>query len=99
MYGTVARVRLKPGTESAMLALMDEFIARQVPGFVTHYIYRMDKDPNEFITVVIFTSKEAYFANANSSEQNDMYNRMVQLSAGELEWNDGEIIFPPSAAA
>jgi heme-degrading monooxygenase HmoA len=94
MYGTILHVRLKAGAESKLLDLMDEFVARRVPGFVTHYVYRLDRDSNETMTAVVFESKEAYVANANSPEQNDMYQRMVELFDGEPTWYDGEIIYP-----
>jgi heme-degrading monooxygenase HmoA len=92
MYGTISQIRLKAGAEDKMLALMDEFVARQVPGFITHYTYRLDRDPNEYMTAIVFESKEAYFANASSPEQNDMYQRMLELFDGEPTWHDGEIV-------
>jgi len=91
MYGTITRARLQPGAESKLLELMDEFEARQVPGYIGQYTYRMDADPNVYMSAVIFTSKETYFANANTPEQHAFYERMVALFEGEPEWFDGEI--------
>jgi heme-degrading monooxygenase HmoA len=92
MYGTVWRVRLKDGGEEELKALMDEFEARRVPGFVGHYAYRLDSDPNIYMSAVIFADKESYVANANSPEQQVFYQRMAATFAGEPEWFDGEII-------
>ena len=92
MYGKVARLRLKPGVASEISALMDRFNARDVPGAVETYAYQMDRDPNELMIVVLFESKEAYVANANSPEQNAQYLEMRALLAADPEWNDGEII-------
>jgi hypothetical protein len=46
MYGTIQRIRLKEGAEPAYKALMDEFEARLVPGFMGHYMYHLDADPS-----------------------------------------------------
>ncbi len=93
MYGTVARIRIRPGTEAQLNAEMERFQARQVPGFVAEYIYRMDTDPNETYMAVVFESKEAYHANANSPEMDEAYQRLMQLFDGAPEWHDGEIIY------
>ena len=42
MYGTVMRYRLKPGSETAALALSDELAADPPLGFVAAYTYRLD---------------------------------------------------------
>jgi quinol monooxygenase YgiN len=52
----------------------------------------MDANPNEFYMAVIFTSKEAHHANANSPEQNARFQEMMALMAAEPEWHDGEIV-------
>jgi quinol monooxygenase YgiN len=87
---------MRPGAEAQLNAEMDRFQARQVPGFVAEYIYRMDTDPNEVYMSVVFESKEAYHANANSPEMNEQFQRLMQLFDGEPEWHDGEIIYSTS---
>jgi heme-degrading monooxygenase HmoA len=64
------------------------------PGFVAQYVYHMDDNPNEFYTAVVFESREAYFANANSPEQHERFLKMMELMAAEPEWHDGQIIYP-----
>ncbi len=93
MYGTVARMRLKPGMDARYAELEREFEARQVPGFVAQVTYRMDADPNELYLAVVFESKEAYFANANDPEQDAMYRKFRELLEDDPEWHDGEIIY------
>lgn len=92
MYGTVARYRLKPGMEQKLLAFEAEFREAKVPGIVAEYVYRMDKDPLACIEVAVFESKEAYFALANSPEQDARYRKFLEIIEGEPEWNDGEVI-------
>jgi quinol monooxygenase YgiN len=92
MYGTVARMRLKPGMEERLLAFDREEQVRQIPGFVGEYIYRMDDDPNVFYLAVAFESKEAYRANATSTEQDQRYHKLRELLDDDPEWHDGEIV-------
>ncbi|MBI4497396.1 MAG: antibiotic biosynthesis monooxygenase [Chloroflexi bacterium] len=98
MYGTVARFRLKPGMESRLVEQIQEFERLKVPGAVGVSIYRMDADPSEYSIAVVFESKEAYFANANSPEQDARYRRMLELLQGEPEWHDGEIVYATAPA-
>src|SRR5436305_4198933 len=96
MYGTVARFRIKQGMESQLRQILKEqtrpFEAGQVPGFVASYGYRMDADPNEYYLAVVFANKEAYWANAQSAEQDARYRQWQPLLEGEPEWHDGEIV-------
>jgi hypothetical protein len=54
----------------------------------------MDADANEFYVAVVFSSKEAYVANANSPEQNARFQAMRALLTSDPEWHDGEIVYP-----
>jgi quinol monooxygenase YgiN len=89
MYGTVAKFKAKKGALEA-LKQMEE---RTPSGFVRSIVYRLDKDPNEFILVVIFKDKESYFANAESPQQHEEYMRFRAQLKADPEWNDGEIVF------
>jgi quinol monooxygenase YgiN len=92
MYGTVARMRAKPGMEQRL----QEFASaegRNIPGLVNSLVYRMDTDPREYYLAVVFESKEAYVANANSPEQDADYRRLLEMLEGEPEWHDGEIVY------
>jgi quinol monooxygenase YgiN len=94
MYGTVARMRLKPGAEEKMRELMRSYETLNIPGQRATYVYRMDNDPNTFMMAVIFDDRASYVANANSPEQNARYLQMVELLEGAPEWHDGEIMYP-----
>lgn len=93
MYGTVARLQFKPGVEGQIMVLGDQFAQEQVPGWVAEYIYQLDSDPSVHYMVVIFESKEAYLANANSPEQHARYEQFRAMLASEPEWNDGAIVW------
>jgi antibiotic biosynthesis monooxygenase (ABM) superfamily enzyme len=93
MYGTIARMRLKPGQEAAMQAMTKEYETLNVPGYVSSTIYKMDGDSSEFYMCVVFADQASYRANAESPEQNDRYQKMVEMLDGEPEWHDGEIVY------
>ena len=94
MYGTVARMRLKPGAEEKMRELMRSYETLNIPGQRATYVYRMENDPNMFMMAVIFDDRASYVANANSPEQNARYQDMVALLESPPEWHDGEIVYP-----
>ena len=92
MYGTVARMRLKPGVDPATIHL------DSAPEELGEVLYRMDTEPDICYLAVFFESKEAYFANAASPEQAVRYQTFRAFLAEDPEWHDGEIvqsIFPP----
>jgi antibiotic biosynthesis monooxygenase (ABM) superfamily enzyme len=92
MYGTVARLRVKHGMEARLLELDREDQARNIPGFVGEYLYRMDADPSVYYLAVAFSDKDAYVANATSAEQDALYRRFRELLDADPEWNDGEVV-------
>lgn len=96
MYGTIGRFRVKPGMEGQLRQLLQEqaraFETGRVPGFLASYTYRMDADANDYYLAVVFASKEAYWANAQSPEQDARYRQWLPLLESEPEWHDGEIV-------
>ncbi len=92
MYGTVSRFKLRAGQENALVAQLREFEAAKVAGFQHVYIYRSDADPNQYFMAVVFAGKDAYWANANSPEQDARYEKFRELLQADPEWHDGEII-------
>ncbi len=93
MYGTVARMKCKPGAQQAVLDLFKEGDAQKTTGFVASYCYRLDKDADELIITVVFQDKKTYFANADDPETDKWYKRLRENLAADPEWNDGEIAY------
>jgi quinol monooxygenase YgiN len=92
MYGTIARAKVKSGALEALQSIAEAETER-APGYVAQYVYQMDDDPNELYIAVIFESKEAYVANAQSPEQHARFEKMMECFTAEPEWHDGEIVF------
>ena len=94
MYGTVARMKVKPGKIDELIAFSKEFAGRHRPkGYLGENIYRLDSDPNQVMMAVVFQDKGSYQANANDPEMAKQYQRYRALLEADPEWNDGEIIF------
>ena len=90
MYGTIARVKIDPAKVEELKTL-----GRRIgvaPGQIARYVYQMDANPGELFLVVVFESREAYWANAQSPEQNQRYEEMRALMSADPEWHDGEIV-------
>jgi heme-degrading monooxygenase HmoA len=91
MYGTIARLQIKPGAEAEIDRTIRD-TALEIPGFVFQHMYKSDANPNEYFLVVGFTNREAYVANANSPEQAERYEGYMKLMDAAPEWHDGEIV-------
>jgi hypothetical protein len=89
MYGTIARLKAKPGA----LELLAEYEQRRPPGFINSYIFKMDSKPDELWMVVLFKDRETYFSNAESPIQNEEYQQIRELLLEDPEWHDGTIVF------
>jgi|BarGraNGADG00212_1021973.scaffolds.fasta_scaffold16320_1 quinol monooxygenase YgiN len=94
MYGTIARMKTEKG---ALEELKKMGTGRQPAGYIGSYVFKSDKDPNEFWMVAIFKDKETYFANANSPEQDKEFRNLKRFLKSEPDWHDGEIVFENKA--
>lgn len=93
MYGTVARIKIKPELLDEALEFLQRDESEDNPGAVSIYLYQMDTDPTEFYMVVAFEDKEKYFANANDPRTDAQYKEMARFFADEPQWHDGEIVY------
>lgn len=92
MYGTIAKLKVKPGKVEALKNHMASVSSRHEPGFLAVNVYQMDADPNELYLTVMFENKETYVANANRPATNADFEKMMQFLVAEPEWHDGEVV-------
>lgn len=100
MYGTVARMKAKPGSGDLLAEMGHQLSDDRPAGIVGTWVYQMDAGANEYIMAVAFESREAYRANADSPEQDARYQKLRALLEDDPEWNDGEIVYsdgPPAS--
>lgn len=90
MYGTIGRWTVKDGQMDAFLDLVSEYQGPE--GFVSMTIYRSTDEPNVVYGAVVFKSRDAYYANAESDSQHAFYTKTLPYLAKEPEWFDGEIV-------
>jgi len=101
MYGTVATMHAKPGHEQDIQRLNQEFDAdraRAVPGFIASYVFKTDRDSNEFVLVAVFRDRETYRANADDPEQDHWFRQLREHLQADPAWTDGEVVFSSSGA-
>ena len=96
MYGTIARMRVKPGKE-AELAKIGRESAQGIPGLVFEHIFKMDADPNEYMLVVAFTDKASYRANAESPGKTSATNSMSRSSTASRSGTTARSSIPTPA--
>jgi quinol monooxygenase YgiN len=92
MFGTIARMKFKPGAYEKMQDVMKGFEERQVKGFMFNAVYRSQSDPDEVWLVVGFQDEASYRANADDPETDQMAQQYQQLVEAPPEWHDGEIV-------
>lgn len=93
MYGTIAKLRVKPGKIDAMNEWSDRYESA-IPGMISQYVFQQDSDPSELYLVVLFESKDAYVANAQSPDQHQRYLQYREFLDADPEWHDGTVVYP-----
>ncbi|HUZ85636.1 MAG TPA: antibiotic biosynthesis monooxygenase family protein [Candidatus Baltobacterales bacterium] len=91
MYGTIAKMKLKPGAEEKVMQVMGGSDSA-AEGHVSTFVFKSDADPNVHFVTTVFESKDAYKRFADSAEQSRRFHQIKDLLAGEPEWHDGEFI-------
>ena len=60
-------------------------------------MYQSDEDPTVVWITVVFESREAYVANANTPVQDQLYHQMLSGLESPPEWHDGEVVLQAAA--
>lgn len=95
MYGSIFRMRTKPGREGEATALFDEWWRERapgVPGAVAGYVLRPDRATGDLLGVAIFADRASYHANAVDPGQDQWYQRLRDTLAADPQWEDGEFV-------
>ena len=103
MFGTVARLRIKPGAMPLLRAWGEALRPDNVPGsprmrgWVSTTVYQTQRDPAEAWLAVVFEDEASYRANAALPGQHEWYLRMRALLEEDPEWIDGDVAFHTSS--
>jgi quinol monooxygenase YgiN len=94
MFGTVARIKVKPGMGPTLHEVARSWGSEEYvrSGQVASLIFQLENSPDEYVIVAAFPDRETYFANAARPETDRNYRQMRELLVADPEWNDGEIV-------
>ena len=92
MYGTIARIRPKPGrSEELKVLLATQMRADPPPGYRWSYVFepdQPDREPTMFL-IAMFDDEATYRANAASPDQDARYRQYRALLEDDPDWMDG----------
>ena len=97
VYGTVARMRAKPGSGDQLMEVLLEYEDLGIPGFVASHVYRLDDNPDDYYMAVLFEDRESYRRNAEDPAQDKRYRRLRELLEADPKWHDGEVVLSTTA--
>jgi quinol monooxygenase YgiN len=91
MYGTVARIRVKPENRGALNEVFAKQSSEGSPaGMVAAYtLYENEGDGGWLVAV--FEDRASYDKNADDPSMNDKYVAYRAFMEADPEWHDGEI--------
>ncbi len=95
MYGTIFRMKVKPGQQQALIDGFDEWDRERKPhvkGALGGFLFRPDAGSDEMIGIAMFEDKASYVANGDDPEQHNWFMKMRELLAEDPAWEDGEYV-------
>ena len=90
MYGTVARIRVKPERRDALRSVMAAQAQQGIPGMITSYVLWENEGDVAWL-LAVFEDRDSYDRNADDPAQHERYLEYRALLEDEPEWHDGEI--------
>ena|SRR5438093_9949717 len=94
MFGSVFRVKVKPGSYDKLQEVIASWNRDRAPkavGTQGSYALHSKDDPNEMWVMAIFDTEENYYKNANDPDQDAWFQKMRANLESDPEWHDGEI--------
>lgn len=95
MFGTIYRMRPRPGQEQAVADLHRRWERERRPsvnGVVAAYVFKSRRQSGELIGVAVFDSEANYYRNADDLEQDRWYRQLRELLEADPEWHDGDVL-------
>lgn len=92
-YGTISRVKIKPGHESEIEVLEQEFLDKIRPGIADRVLWlRGSQNDHPEVTVTIFLceNKSIYTKLSDDSTMDELFGRMMAHYEAEPTWEDVE---------
>ncbi|HEX9124317.1 MAG TPA: antibiotic biosynthesis monooxygenase [Actinomycetota bacterium] len=89
MFGTVGRMRIKPGKVEDLVKHFMDPAGTGSRGFRGSHVL-VSEDGDEAVVAVLFEDKDSYFEMVHDPRTEAAYPRLLELVEGEPEWTDGE---------
>jgi hypothetical protein len=90
MYGTVAKIRVKPENRDKLRDVFKRQTDVPVAGFQSSYVLWENEGDTGWI-FVLFDDRASYDKNADDPAQHERYTEYRELMESEPEWHDGQI--------
>ena len=88
MWGTIAKMQVKPGMEPFLLGQFQAIRTARMEGWQRTSILRSATNPNELWMIAFFDSEEHYKQNAASPAQHALYLTLRSALEADPEWHD-----------
>ena len=90
MYGTIGRMRPKPGKREELIALLSSPPSgAAAAGFQSAYLMRADEG-DEVVIAVMYEDQDAYVAMVHDPATDENFGKIMELLEDEPSWTDGE---------
>jgi heme-degrading monooxygenase HmoA len=94
MFGTLGRMKVKPGKLGDLLAHLQDPRMAAMPGHRGSYVL-VSEEGEEVALAVMYESRDAYVAMVHDPATEANYPKLLEHLQGEPEWTDGEWIAGP----
>ena len=95
MYGTIFRLKVKPGQEQKVVEIFQEWERERrsvIKGALGGLLLKPDSFSGTLTGVAVFEDKASYVANADDPEQHKWFTSLRELLTEDPEWEDGEYV-------
>jgi quinol monooxygenase YgiN len=89
MYGTVGRLRIKPGHLDALTRVIREL--EGLPGVRAMSIVAKNDSPADYCWTIVWDDEQAHDAVNARPEADDRYERLLATLDGDPEWHSGDM--------
>ena len=89
MFGTVGRMKVKPGKTDDLIRLMNNPEGANAKGFRFSSLL-IAEEGNEAVVTVIFDDKDSYFEMVHDPKTDENFGKIMALLEEEPSWTDGE---------
>lgn len=96
MFGTLGRMKAKPGKLEELKAHLSDPQAAGTPGYRGSYML-VAEEGDEVVVAVMYEDRDSYFEMVHLPSTDENYQRLLTLIDGEPSWTDGEWIAGPTA--